>query len=84
MMYVRSKMLGFLWAFCGGRVTSTGSCANRTWTVGTVGPIELTCTARDTRKPDGYSREVLTEMLWTVRKYEGAMGWKAPEPDDGT
>lgn len=59
---------------------SSGSCANRRYRQFMSGPFEVTITYRDTREPDGYSREELLEMLETVRKHEASQGWKVPEP----
>jgi hypothetical protein len=59
---------------------SVGACANRRWRRFMSGPVEVTITYRDTRRPDGYSREELVEMLKTIREQEKMMGWKVPEP----
>ena len=39
----------------------------------------MTIVVRDTREPDGYSREELMEMLKTIREQEDLQGWKVPE-----
>lgn len=71
------RVFGLMWGRSDERLAS-GSCANRKWTRYMFGPIEVTITYRDTRWPDGHSREELCEMLRTVRKHE-QMGWKCPE-----
>jgi hypothetical protein len=50
--------------------------------------LEVTVTVRDTREPDSYEPEELSEMLKTVREHERRRGWRVPEPPpvilDGT
>ena len=58
------------------------ACANRHVLVNRFGPIEVTTTFRDTRKPDGYSREELVEMLQLIRRHEALQKWRAPELKD--
>ena len=79
---LRLRVLDWLWGLCGGKVTSSGACANRKWSVRKVGPVEFTFSVRHTGLPDGYSREELTAMLQMVRRSERAMGWKAPDTGD--
>jgi hypothetical protein len=59
--------------------SSYGACANRYTYVCKFGPLEMTIVVRDTREPDGYSREELVEMLQTIREQEELQGWKVPE-----
>lgn len=62
------------------RSSSVAFCANRRTTTCRAGTLEVTVVARDTRRPDGYSREELVEMLRTVRKQEALQDWRVPEP----
>lgn len=55
------------------------SCANRHETRCDFGRLEVTITIRDKRKPDGYSREELCEMLALVRRHEKLQDWRVPE-----
>lgn len=62
------------------RAHQSGRCANRKWRKAYLGHVEVTITQRDLWKPDGYSREELLNMLWTVREHEAQQGWRVPEP----
>lgn len=62
---------------------SRSRCANRFTMAGYFGDVEVIVTARDTRLPDGCSREEVMAMLAEVRRAERRMGWKCPEPDNG-
>jgi hypothetical protein len=64
---------------CGPR--TRGGCANRWTTVFDHGPVQVTVVLRDTREPDGRSREELVEMLAEIRRSERETGWRVPEPD---
>lgn len=75
---LRLKLVDLLWP--SNVMATAGACANRRWRRGMAGPIEITVTYRDTRQPDGHSREELVEMLATIRKCEAEMGWRVPEP----
>lgn len=55
-------------------------CANRRTRTWLLGEHELTFTWRDTRQPDGYSREELYRMLKLVRDHEHLQEWRCPEP----
>jgi hypothetical protein len=59
------------------------SCANRRETSHVFGPLEVRVVTRDTREPDGYSREELCQMLALVRSEEARQGWRVPEPCAG-
>jgi hypothetical protein len=76
MSWFRLKLIMFLWP----SRSSFGVCANRHWRNATCGPYEIELIMRDTRQPNGYSREELVEMLRTIRKHEAYMGWRVPEP----
>jgi hypothetical protein len=56
-----------------------GACANRILYTCWFGPLEMSIVIRNTREPDGYSREELVAMLDLVRKYEKKQGWTVPE-----
>lgn len=58
----------------------SGRTGNRFYKKGMLGPIEVTITDRDTREPDGYSREELLRMLQLIRSEEERHQWKVPEP----
>ena len=59
---------------------SSGACANRYMYTCWFGPLEMSITIRDTKEPDGYSREELVEMLAIIRAQETQQEWKVPEP----
>lgn len=80
MSWLRLRLLALLWPTSPGAFSAYHKCANRWTRKMMIGPIELTITHRDTRDPDGYSREELVVMLETIRKHEAIMGWKVPEP----
>jgi hypothetical protein len=61
------------------RRTSSLTCANRHEVRFARGPEVITIQRRDTRRPDGYSRDELYWMLHEVRKHEQQQGWKVPE-----
>jgi hypothetical protein len=63
--------------------TSALACANRFERTYAFGPVEVRVVERDTREPDGYSREELCQMLWLVRSEEASQGWRVPEPRVG-
>ena len=42
--------------------------------------LEVAITLKDTSQPNGYCREELYEMLWTIRDEERKQNWKVPEP----
>lgn len=68
---------------------STSICGNRHVKVSMLGCMEITITFRDTRDPDGYSREDLLEMLRLIRKHEMIQNWRTPDREkcylcDGT
>jgi hypothetical protein len=77
--WLRLKFVQLFWPSTAMR--ETGACANRKWYRGMAGPIEVTVTYRDTRQPNGYSREELLGMLENVRRHEAIQGWKVPEPN---
>jgi len=54
--------------------------ANRTIRRDNLAHLECTITLRDIRKPDGYSREELYQMLGLIRLHEELQNWKVPEP----
>lgn len=60
---------------------SAGGVANRVWLRWCRNGMEITLHHRDTRKPDGYSREELLLMLWVLREHERIQGWRVPEPE---
>lgn len=62
---------------------STLACANRYESTRSFGPLEVRVVTRDTREPDGYSREELVMMLQLVRSEERRQGWRVPEPKLG-
>jgi hypothetical protein len=66
-----------------GSPCSRGHVANRFETVFRRGCLEVTVVERDTRQPDGHTREELCEMLRLIRWHEGLQGWRVPEPDAG-
>lgn len=61
-------------------VVQTGTCSNRSWKIFRIASLELRTVLRNVDRPDGYSREELTEMLRLVREHEGRQGWRAPDP----
>lgn len=75
----------FTWLLdrCPGNTGSWGVCSDRYLWTRRVGHLEIEVTARDKRRPEGYSREELVVMLRTVRRHERLQGWKCPEPKVG-
>jgi len=57
-----------------------GACANRRYMTFGHKAHRVRVEVTDTRKPDGYSREELYEMLKIIRAAEKRSGWKCPEP----
>lgn len=63
-------------------VSRSGSqrfCANRTEFELKHGPLIIHVRIQDTRKPDGYERTELLQMLREIRVHEARQGWKVPE-----
>lgn len=65
-----------------GPVRTEGFVGNRHTWKGTTGPVEIEVVIRDTRQPDGYSREELYQLLKLIRREEKRSEWKVPD-DDG-